>query len=107
MVSAEVHSTVENVAPKKKQLNFLVSFTHIAEGKKKKQVEYAKRRNNFLQHVIIAIHSQIADLHQKENKLFNVVAFFMKLKVFPYEGIASCMHLILIYYMIITKAISY
>ena len=28
----------------------------------------------------------------------------MKLKVFPYEGMASCMHLILIYHVIVTKA---
>ena len=48
-----------------------------------------------LQLVTIVIHSVIHDPHQKENKL-SVVAFIMKLKVFPYEGMTSCIHLIMI-----------
>ena len=71
MVSAEVHSTVENVAPKKKQLNFLVSFTHIAEGKKKKNRLNTQKEEttSFSMLLLPFIHKLLTYIKKKTNFL--------------------------------------
>ena len=70
MVSAEVHSTAENVAPKKKQLNFLVSFTHIAEGKKKNRLNTQKEETTSFSMLLLPfIHKLLTYIKKKTNFL--------------------------------------
>ena len=73
------------------------------------------KKKKQLQLVIIVIHSQIADPHQKKKKKKkkkikkkkkkkNILSvLIMKLKVFPYGEMTSCIYLILIYHVIVTK----
>ena len=96
MVSAEVHLTVENAAPKKKQSQ--LHSIKLLSAKKNKLTTVPKKKKQ-LQLAVILIHKQIADPPHQENK-FSDVAFIMKLKMFPYEGVTSCMYLILIYHVI-------
>ena len=66
MISAGVHLTVQNAAPKKKQCNFLASFIQIGECKKENNLNVVPKKNKVLQLVIIVIYSQNDDPYQKD-----------------------------------------
>ena len=102
MISAEVHLTVENAAPKKKQSQ--LHSIKLLSAKKNKLTTVPKKKKQ-LQLAVILIHKQTADPPHQENK-FSDVAFIMKLKIFPYERTTSCMYLISIYHVIVTRYLS-
>ena len=72
---------------------------------KKNKLNTVPKKKQQLQLAVIVIHEQIADPPHQENK-FSDVAFIMKLKIFPYKRMTSCMYLILIYHVIVTRYLS-
>ena len=96
MVSAEVRLTVENAALKKKQSQ--LHSIKLLSAKKRKLTTVPKKKKQ-LQLAAILIRKQTADPPHQENK-FSDVAFIIKLIMFPYKRVTSCMYLILIYHVI-------
>ena len=96
MVSAEVHLTVENAAPKKKQGQLHSLKLLSAKKKKNSWIQYLKRRNNFSL-LLLLFTNKLLTLLIKKTSLVSDVAFIMNLKMYPYEGMTGCMYLILIY----------
>ena len=54
--------------------------------------------------MLLSFTNKLLILLIKKTSLVSDVAFVMKLKMFPYKGMTSCMCLILIYHVIVTKA---
>ena len=99
MVSAEVHLTVER--KKQGQLHSLKLLS--AKKNKNKLNTVPKRRNNFSL-LLLSFTNKLLTPLIKKTSLVSDVTFIMKLKMFPYEGMTSCMYLILIHHVIVTKA---